>query len=60
MTEKLKTICCECGDLIHDGPQPDNEVSHGYCQRCYGVILAFIQGRPYDREYAKQIKTIGP
>jgi len=58
MTEKLKTICCECGVIMKDGPQPDGECSHGICKRCYGVIMDFIKGRPYDREYAKQIKTI--
>ena len=59
MTTKIKTICCECGDLMHDGPTPNGQVSHGICTRCYGVIMAFIEGRDYDREHAKQIKTIG-
>jgi hypothetical protein len=60
MTQKLKTICCECGRLIHDGPQPDSEVSHGICRICLIVIMDYLEGRPYDREYAKKIKSISP
>lgn len=58
MAAKIKTICSECGDLIHDGKTIDGRVSHGFCDRCLEVIMAFIEGRDYDREYAKQIKTI--
>ena len=58
MTAPLKTICCECGEIMRDGPQPDNEVSHGFCERCHGVIMAFLEGRPYDIEYAKKISCI--
>lgn len=58
MRGKLKTICCECGDLICDGPQADNEVSHGFCKRCQSVITAFLRGEPYDIEWAKNITTI--
>ena len=56
---KIRTICCECGEIVHDGPQLEHESSHGLCGRCYGVILAFLEGRPYDREYAKKITCIG-
>ena len=56
--ERLKTICCECGDLINDGPTIDGKAAHGFCNRCYEVIMAFIEGRDYDPEHAKQIKTI--
>ena len=58
MPTKIKTICSECGDLVHDGVTVNGAVSHGFCDRCYGVIMAFIEGRDYDREHAKQIKTI--
>lgn len=54
----IKTICCECGSLMCDGPQPDHEVSHGFCKRCRSVIKAFLEGKPYDTEYAKKLKTI--
>jgi len=56
---RIKTICCECKVVIHDGPQLDHEVSHGFCRRCLAVIIAFIEGSDdYDREHAKQIKSI--
>jgi hypothetical protein len=55
---KIKTVCCECGDIIQDGITIRGAVSHGYCERCYGVIMAFLEGRDYDHEHAKQIKTI--
>jgi len=57
--EKIKTICCECGDLIHDGPMINGYSSHGYCGRCMEVILAFINGEDdYDREHAQQMQSI--
>lgn len=55
----MKTVCCECGEIISDGPQIKTEISHGFCRVCFDVIMAFLEGRPYDRERAKQIKTIG-
>jgi len=56
--KRIKTICCECGSIIHDGITVKGAVSHGFCERCLNVIMAFIEGRDYDRKYAKQIKTI--
>jgi len=41
----IKTICCECQDVIHDGPlTKDGLMSHGYCRRCADVVLAFVRG----------------
>lgn len=37
--EKIKTICCECGILVHDGPLQNGRVSHGYCERCHDIII---------------------
>jgi len=58
MTKKIKTVCCECNDVICDGPLKDGHVSHGFCERCAAVIMDFIKGRPYDREYAQKLTTI--
>jgi len=55
---EIKTICCECGAMIHDGPQPENECSHGFCRRCQAVIMAFISGGDYDREHASKMQTV--
>lgn len=60
MTVNLKTICCECGDVMRDGPQPDSEASHGICPRCYGVIMDYLEGRDFDTEYAKKLTFISP
>ena len=58
MTAKIKTICSECGDLVHDGITINEKVSHGFCDRCQAVIMAFIKGEDYDQEYAKNLKSI--
>lgn len=59
MASPVKTICCECGDLIRDGRTIDGAVSHGFCERCMSVIMAFInRSDDYDKEHAKTIKTI--
>ena len=58
MKQNIKTVCCECGDLIRDGVTLDGYVSPGFCARCYSVIMAFIRGGEYDREHAKKIKSI--
>lgn len=45
---KIKTICCECQIVIHDGPTLNGYVSHGYCKKCYTVIMADIKRGKYD------------
>lgn len=40
---KIKTVCCECGDLICDGPTVNGCVSHGYCKRCVKIVIANIE-----------------
>jgi len=57
--KKIKTICCECGILIHDGPTLNGAVSHGYCPRCQAIIIAILQGDEIDAELLSQNKTIG-
>lgn len=57
---RIKTVCCECGTVIHDGPTKDGMMSHGYCDQCTDIILAFINGEKIDDEFLFQIKTISP
>jgi len=40
---KIKTVCCECGDVIKEGPTKSGLVSHGYCARCAAVIMRFVE-----------------
>ena len=59
MKQNIKTVCCVCGDLIRDVVTLDGCVSHGFCARCYSVIMAFVKGgEEYDREHAKKFKSI--
>lgn len=34
----MKTICCECGVLLQDGPP--EPLSHGYCVPCVNKLRA--------------------
>ena len=44
---RIKTVCCECQAVIHDGPVINGRVSHGYCQKCAAAILADIERGQY-------------
>ena len=35
MVTRIKTVCADCGYVIHDGPlDPEGRLSHGICIRC--------------------------
>jgi hypothetical protein len=50
---RIKTICCECGEVIHDGPTLNGNVSHGYCKKCVTIIMANIEKGEYDYDHRK-------
>lgn len=50
MSEAIKTICCECGDLIRDGRTINGYVSHGYCKRCAKILMAIIKSEEKRNE----------
>jgi hypothetical protein len=37
MTEKIKTICAWCGELIQDGKLIEGNPSHGVCPDCFNI-----------------------
>jgi len=45
---QIKTICCQCGILVHDGSTINGRVSHGYCIECASIIMADIKRGKYD------------
>lgn len=36
----MRTICAWCLATMIDGPEPDNEVSHGICPSCLASYMA--------------------
>lgn len=49
--DQVKTVCCECGAVLKEGQTQGGLVSHGYCSRCAGVIMRFIEG--YEAKNAR-------
>lgn len=48
----MKTICCQCGKTIKEGPLKDGRVSHGLCKKCGGDAM-----KPWELTY-KDISDI--
>lgn len=45
MNDKYKIVCAWCKTIIQDGPEPDNEVSHGICADCLFIQSQILRFR---------------
>jgi len=48
----MKTICAWCNKVLVEGPEADDQASHGICPKCQKIELAKIE--KYLKEQAKE------
>lgn len=47
MKDNYKIVCSWCGAIIQDGPQPDDEISHGICPDCFFIQSQILRFRKH-------------
>jgi hypothetical protein len=59
MVTRIKTVCADCGYVIHEGPlDPEGRCSHGMCVKClierYSEFYTDAELKEMRNEVARQ------